>query len=35
MRAYLIDPIKKEISVVDYNGDYQMINKLIIKFNID
>ena len=29
MRAYLIDPIKKEISVVDYNGDYQMINELI------
>ena len=29
MRAYLIDPIKKEISVVNYNGDYQMINELI------
>ena len=29
MRAYLIDPIKKEISVVNYNGDYQMINKFI------
>ena len=29
MRAYLIDPINKEISVVDYNGDYQMINELI------
>ena len=29
MRAYLIDPIKKEISVVNYNGDYRMINELI------
>lgn len=29
MRAYLIDPIKREISVVNYNGDYQMINELI------
>ena len=29
MRAYLIDPINKEISVVNYNGDYQMINELI------
>ena len=29
MRAYLIDPINKEISVVDYNGDYRMINELI------
>tara|TARA_B100000424_G_scaffold57448_1_gene41486 strand:+ start:2608 stop:3072 length:465 start_codon:yes stop_codon:yes gene_type:complete len=29
MRAYLIDPIKREISVVSYNGDYQMINELI------
>ena len=31
MKAYLIDPINKIVSVVDYNGDYQTINKLIIK----
>ena len=29
MKAYLIDPINKIVSVVDYNGDYQTINKLI------
>ena len=29
MKAYLIDPINKMVSVVDYNGDYQTINKLI------
>ena len=29
MKAYLIDPLNKIVSVVDYNGDYQTINKLI------
>ena len=29
MKAYLIDPIKEEISVVDYNGDFKQIQELI------
>tara|TARA_A100001035_G_scaffold271745_1_gene260260 strand:+ start:3401 stop:3859 length:459 start_codon:yes stop_codon:yes gene_type:complete len=29
MKAYLIDPIKRIVSVVDYNGDYKKINKFI------
>ena len=29
MKAYLIDPIKRIVSVVDYNGDYKQINKFI------
>ncbi len=29
MKAYLIDPIKRTVSVVDYNGDYKQINKFI------
>tara|TARA_Y100000593_G_scaffold17919_1_gene35781 strand:+ start:2541 stop:2921 length:381 start_codon:yes stop_codon:yes gene_type:complete len=29
MKAYLINPIKEEISVVDYNGDFHQILKFI------
>ena len=29
MKAYLIDPIKEEISIVDYNGDFKQIQELI------
>ena len=29
MKAYLINPIKEEISVVDYNGDFHEIIKFI------
>tara|TARA_R100001443_G_C3290593_1_gene162746 strand:+ start:111 stop:491 length:381 start_codon:yes stop_codon:yes gene_type:complete len=29
MKAYLINPIKEEISVVDYNGDFHQIQKFI------
>ena len=29
MKAYLIDPIKEEISIVDYNGDIKQIQELI------
>ena len=29
MKAYLIDPIKEEISIVDYNGDVKQIQELI------
>ena len=28
MKAYLIDPIKRIVSVVDYNGDYKQIRRL-------
>jgi len=29
MKAYLIDPIKRIVSVVDYNGDFHQICKFI------
>ena len=29
MKAYLIDPIKRTVSVVDYNGDFTQIRKFI------
>ena len=29
MKAYLIDPIKEEISIVNYNGDIKQIQELI------